>query len=296
MSDDQSDGGGVRRIVRTQSPITVRSHEFFLLATGPIRRAFFERAGAAASVDNGTVALNPTGPIWFLTGVITLIAAVVVTALVVVNRARADTIAHLQVEVDRAASTNMDHASRIGALEQEKASAAAAEIKKATDAAARVAQWHAAVAPALQAELARADAKLVDDDATLEIQLDDELLFDGTRTELKARGEEVLTRLGAVLATLDVVVDVVGHTDDRTARERKGDDGDPPRYAPSESLWGLSAARATLAARVLEEQGAVPAGRITVIARGKEDPLTSNGGPQRRAKNRRLELTLRPLP
>lgn len=294
MSDDQSGDSGVRRVVRTQSPITLRSHEFFLLATGPIRRAFFEQRSAAGA-DNGPVALNPTGPIWFLTGVITLIAAVAITALVVVNRARADTIAHLQVEVDRAASTNMDHAARIGALEQEKAAAAAAEIKKSTDAAARVAQWRAAVAPALAAELARADAKLVDDGAALEIQLDDELVFDGTRTELRAGGEEVLTRLGAVLATLDVMVDVVGHTDDRTARRKKSADGDPPRFAPSESLWGLSMARATLAARVLEEQGAVPAGRITVIGRGKEDPLTSNGGPQRRAKNRRLELTLRPL-
>ncbi len=293
MSDDQAGDSGVRRIVRTQSPITLRSHEFFLLATGPIRRAFFERRGAV--VDDVPVALNPTGPIWFLTGVVTLIAAVAITALVVVNRTRADAIAHLQVEVDRAASTNMDQAARIGALEQEKAAVAAAEIKESADAATRVAQWRAAVSPALAAELARADAKLLDDGEALEIQLDDDVIFDGTRTELTAGGEELLTRLGAVLATLDVVVEVVGHTDDRTARRRKGDDGDPPRYAPSESLWGLSAARATMAARVLDEQGAVPAARITVIGRGKEDPLTSNGGPQRRAKNRRLELTLRPL-
>ncbi len=193
------------------------------------------------------------------------------------------------------ASSNMDQATRIGALEADKAAAAAAEVKKTADAAARVQQWRAAVAPALQAELARGNAKLLDDGDKLEIQLDDDVMFDGTRTELRAAGEEVLTRLGAVLATLDVAVDVVGHTDDHTARRRKSDDGDPPRYAPSESLWGLSAARATLAARVLEEQGAVPAGRVTVVARGKQDPLTSNGGPQRRAKNRRLELTLRPL-
>ncbi|MBI1948350.1 MAG: OmpA family protein [Deltaproteobacteria bacterium] len=295
MSDDEAGEEGIRRVVRTQSPITLRSHEFFLLATGPIRRAFLKRQVLAdAGVDSGPVALNPTGPIWFLLGVITLIAAITITALIVDRRAKGEEAAHLQVEVDRMASTNMDQASRIGALEQEKASLAAAEIKKTADAAARVQQWRAAVAPALQAELARVNAKLVDDGDKLDIQLDDDLLFDGTRTELRAGGEEVLTRLGAVLATLDVAVDVVGHTDDHTARRRR-EEGEPPRWAPSESLWGLAAARATLAARVLIEQGEVPAGRVTVVARGKEDPLTSNCGPQRRAKNRRLELTLRPL-
>ena len=297
MSDDETGDRGSRRAIRTQSPITLRSHEFFLLATGPIRRTFFEQrtARAAGDEDDGTLVVPRTGPVWFLTGVVILVAAVTVTALIVDRRAQADAIAHLQIEVDRTASTSIDQAARIGALEQEKAAATAAELKKTSDAAARVALWRAAIAPALQAELARADVKLLEGSTTLDIQLADDLIFDGTRTELKAGGEEVLTRLGAVLATLDVAVDIVGHTDDHTARRRRGEEGDTPRYAPSESLWGLSAARATLAARVLEEQGAVPAGRVTVIARGKEDPVTTNGGPQRRAKNRRLELTLRPL-
>src|SRR3990170_4789459 len=123
MSDDEAGRGntgddGIRRAIRTQSPITLRSHEFFLLATGPIRRAFFrQQAMADGGVDSGPVALNPTGPIWFLTGVITLIAAITITALIVDRRAKGDEVAHLQVEVDRMASSNMDQAARIGALE-----------------------------------------------------------------------------------------------------------------------------------------------------------------------------------
>lgn len=274
----------------------MRTHEFFLLATGPIRRTLFRGAdkGAETGANSGPLVVPATSPVWFLTGVVTLLAAVIITALIVDRRAQGEAIAHLEVEIDKMASLGTDQAARINALEREKSLAAAAELKRKADATARVAQWRAAVAPALQGEMARSDVKLLDDGDKLEIQLADDLLFDGTRTELRAGGEELLTRLGAVLATLDVAVDVVGHTDDHTARKRRGDD-EPARYAPSESLWGLSAARATLAARVLEEQGAVPAGRVTVIAKGAQDPVTTNGGPQRRAKNRRLELSLRPL-
>lgn len=290
MSDVEASDPGLRRVLRTQSPITLRSHEFFLLATGPIRRVFGRDRPADHS---GPLVVPSTSPVWFLTAVVTLLAAVIITALLVDRRAQGEAIAHLEVEIDKMASLGADQATRINALEREKALAAAATLKRDSDARARVTQWRAAVAPALQAQLASGDARVIEDGDKLEIQLDDDLLFDATRTELRAGGEEALTRLGAVLATLDVAIDVVGHTDDRTARKPRGED--PERWAPSESLWGLSAARATMAARVLEEQGAVPAGRVTVVARGAQDPLASNGGPQRRAKNRRLELVLRAL-
>lgn len=292
MGDEDWSDPGSRRVVRRSSPITLRSHEFFLLATGPIRRAFGR--GAAADAQSGPLVVPTVSPVWFLTGVITLLAAIVVTALIVDRRAQGETIAHLEVEIDKAASLSTDQAARINALEREKSLAAATEARRQSDAKERVEKWRAALAPALQRELQRADARFIDDGNKLLVQLSDDLLFDGTRTELRAGGEEALTRVGAVLAALDVSVEVVGHTDDHTARRRRGDD-EPARYAPSESLWGLSAARATLAARVLEEQGKVPSSRVTVVARGAQDPVTSNGGPQRRAKNRRLELVLRPL-
>lgn len=292
MGDEDWSDPGSRRAVRRSSPITLRSHEFFLLATGPIRRAFGR--GAAADAQSGPLVVPTVSPVWFLTGVITLLAAIVVTALIVDRRAQGETIAHLEVEIDKAASLSTDQAARINSLEREKSLAAATEARRQSDAKERVEKWRAALVPALQRELQRADARFVDDGTKLLVQLSDDLLFDGTRTELRAGGEEALTRVGAVLAALDVSVEVVGHTDDHTARRRRGDD-EPARFAPSESLWGLSAARATLAARVLEEQGKVPSSRVTVVARGAQDPVTSNGGPQRRAKNRRLELVLRPL-
>ncbi|MCC7111299.1 MAG: OmpA family protein [Deltaproteobacteria bacterium] len=292
MGDEDWSDPGSRRAVRRSSPITLRSHEFFLLATGPIRRAVGR--DTAQDAHSGPLVVPSVSPVWFLTGVVTLLAAVVITALIVDRRAQGETIAHLEVEIDRSASLATDQAARINALEREKSLAAAAETRRQSASRERVEQWRAALAPALQRELRRADARLVDDGEKLRVQLSDDLLFDGTRTELRAGGEETLTRLGAVLAALDVAVEVVGHTDDHTARRRRGED-EPARWAPSESLWGLSAARATLAARVLEEQGKVPASRVAVVARGAQDPVTSNGGPQRRAKNRRLELVLRPL-
>ena len=58
--------------------------------------------------------------------------------------------------------------------------------------------------------------------------------------------------------------------------------------------WELSGARATTAARFLIKKG-LPAERVRAVAFGETKPIESNDTESGRARNRRLEIHLRPL-
>ncbi|MFN3846754.1 MAG: OmpA family protein, partial [Paracoccaceae bacterium] len=57
--------------------------------------------------------------------------------------------------------------------------------------------------------------------------------------------------------------------------------------------YDLSQRRANSVANVLSQNG-VPAGRITTIGRGFDQPIASNASAQGRAQNRRVEIIIRP--
>jgi len=100
------------------------------------------------------------------------------------------------------------------------------------------------------------------------------------RLSEEARG--ILDRVAEGLKDEPGAVEVVGHSDNV-----------PIRTARFPSNWALSEARAEAAAKVLRA-GLEDPGRISVEGLAASEPIADNATAAGRAKNRRIEVTLRP--
>jgi OmpA-OmpF porin, OOP family len=86
----------------------------------------------------------------------------------------------------------------------------------------------------------------------------------------------------------NIRVVLVGHTDDREARQL----GDPGQPADLDALAAdLSRARAEAVKNALVA-GGIPARRIAVDGKGADEPVADNGKPRGRLANRRVEIKL----
>lgn len=114
------------------------------------------------------------------------------------------------------------------------------------------------------------------------IALDSAVLFDSGEYTLKSAGRE---ELGRVIARLgdreDSRLEVAGHTDS---------------VGSEESNLELSENRAETVAGYFVEQGAFAEEAVTIRAFGESRPLASNETAEGRARNRRVELTVRTTP
>jgi chemotaxis protein MotB len=136
-------------------------------------------------------------------------------------------------------------------------------------------------------EIASGDIALTHSGGRLRVDLVDKILFDSGDARISKRGEGVLARVGAVLASIDdKQIQVSGHTDNNPISTKLKKD--------FPTNWELSVARATNVVRFLEEQAKVPADRMLASGYGQHQPIASNRTPQGRARNRRIELLLTP--
>jgi len=113
------------------------------------------------------------------------------------------------------------------------------------------------------------------------VVLDEAILFDSARANLKDEAETVLTQLTAVLKSLEGrSFQVTGHTDNIPIRGRR-----------FRSNWELSAARAVTVAQFMIAQG-MEANRLSAAGYAETQPLNDNSTPELRAQNRRIEIAL----
>ena len=116
----------------------------------------------------------------------------------------------------------------------------------------------------------------------LTVDVADKILFDSGKADLKADGKAVLKKVGAALTKSDKYIRVVGHTDNVPLSANAA-------YA---SNWELSAARATVVVRFLQDQAKLDPKRLVAGGRGEYAPVAPNDSPANRQKNRRIEITL----
>lgn len=136
-------------------------------------------------------------------------------------------------------------------------------------------------------EIAKGDISLSQDGGRLRVGLVDKILFDSGEAAVSKRGEEVLARVGAVLATIDdKQIQVSGHTDKTPISGKLA--GQFP------SNWELSTARATNVVRFLSEKAGVPPQRLVASGYAEYHPIASNKTAAGRARNRRIEILLTP--
>lgn len=140
----------------------------------------------------------------------------------------------------------------------------------------------------MAAEIKRGDVRLSQSEGRIQVDLVDKVLFDSAQAEVSPRGEEVLTRLGAILKGVeDRQIQISGHTDDAPITL-------PDLKAKFATNWELSAARAVNVVRFLSEKAQVKPSRLLAAGYGQYRPIATNATPRGRAGNRRIEILLLP--
>ena len=121
----------------------------------------------------------------------------------------------------------------------------------------------------------------------LKVTIVNEILFPEGGWELNRAGEQTLDKIIPTLKTLENQrIEVDGYTDNVPIG--------PELKSRFPSNWELSTARATDVVRYLVSKG-VNSNLLSATGFGDTHPVASNDTPQGRAKNRRIELVLKPV-
>jgi outer membrane protein OmpA-like peptidoglycan-associated protein len=114
----------------------------------------------------------------------------------------------------------------------------------------------------------------------LKIGIASDVSFDVNSATLKPEALNTYAKIANVLKTYDkTVIHVVGHTDSSGSAEYN---------------QGLSNRRATSVSSYIAQNG-VPATRIREEGRGLREPIADNGSSAGKAKNRRVDIVLKPV-
>jgi chemotaxis protein MotB len=194
---------------------------------------------------------------------------------------------------DAAQAERADLAQRLAGLEAEKADLLAlknelsVEVEAKEEELSKLQGTYQELEAKMKEEIAKGDVRLSQSGGRIKVDLVDKILFDVGDASVTTRGEEVLARVGGVLANVkDRKIQVSGHTDDLPISDRLRD-----RYPTN---WELASARASNVVRFLEEKAGVPGRRLVAAAYGPWEPISSNKSASGRARNRRIEIVLTP--
>ena len=138
----------------------------------------------------------------------------------------------------------------------------------------------------LESELSSGQIQIEQLREGIRLNLAQDILFRSGSAKLEGRGVAVLHKVAGKLRELTHTVEVQGHTDDVPLSESLA-----KRYGTN---WELAAARAASVVRLLEDEGVAPT-RLSAISHGEHAPVASNDSPEGRARNRRIEIRLRPV-
>ena len=121
----------------------------------------------------------------------------------------------------------------------------------------------------------------------IRLNVSDELLFPSGSASLNSDGRELIGRVAAKIRDERAIISVEGHTDNVGISQAL-----QSRYPTN---WELAGDRAATVVRQLVESGVSPES-LRAVSRGPFVPLASNDTVEGRAKNRRTEIILRPVP
>ena len=134
----------------------------------------------------------------------------------------------------------------------------------------------------IEANLPGSRIEIVRHNGTVMVRFPNEIAFPSGSGDLTTQFTTTLEPLIPMLAATKGEVVVSGHTDNV-----------PISGGAYRSNWDLSAARATSVVHVLVDSGSIPVERITVQGYGESRPLADNATEEGRARNRRVEITIR---
>jgi chemotaxis protein MotB len=146
-------------------------------------------------------------------------------------------------------------------------------------------QGYQDMANKLQGEVNSGEVQMTQLKDVISMNLSEDILFKAGSSELDAKGKQILTKVATELKPTNYQVAVIGYTDNQKVGK-----GLTARYPTN---WELGAARAASIVRLFEQEGIEPK-RLSAISFGSARPVESNATPEGRAKNRRIEIKLRP--
>jgi len=120
----------------------------------------------------------------------------------------------------------------------------------------------------------------------LRVNVAQDILFDSGSAALDKSGTNVLGRVATELKKSSHQILVIGHTDDKPIR--------PSLAKQYPSNWELAGARAASVVRLFARSG-LPSRRMLAVSVADSQPVASNKTEEGRAKNRRIEIRLRPV-
>ena len=126
-----------------------------------------------------------------------------------------------------------------------------------------------------------ADVKLRTDRRGVIIDINESILFDRGKTELKPDSLVILNKLTKLIRSFDNNIIVEGHTDDV-----------PMHRAPFPSNWELSVIRATTVVRYFVEEKHIDPHRLSAAGYGEYRPVVPNDSEKNRARNRRVNMLI----
>lgn len=123
----------------------------------------------------------------------------------------------------------------------------------------------------------------------LSVKILDKILFASGEATVSAKGQNVLKRVGKVLASArdkDKIIRIEGHTDNVPISAKLKE-----KFATN---WELSTARATTVVRFLAETSKIPPDGFEAAGLGEYHPIAKNDTPSGRQQNRRIEIIIYP--
>ena len=121
----------------------------------------------------------------------------------------------------------------------------------------------------------------------LRVSVAQDILFDSGSAALDKNGIEVLQRVASELKKSHHQIVVIGHTDNRPIG--------PALIKQYPTNWELAGARAASVVHLFDDSG-LPDKRLLAVSMADIQPVASNKTAEGRAKNRRIEIRLRPVP
>jgi chemotaxis protein MotB len=120
----------------------------------------------------------------------------------------------------------------------------------------------------------------------LQVGVSQDILFPSGSATLNAQGVGVLKTVARRLVDTPYAISVEGHSDNVPITG--------PLKSRYPSNWELAGARAASVVRLFADSG-VDGARLSAVSRAETQPVADNGTPEGRARNRRIEIRLRPM-
>ncbi len=119
------------------------------------------------------------------------------------------------------------------------------------------------------------------DDESIILRINDSIMFEPGQAKLSAPAYPILRNIADIIRPLPMDLRIEGHTDDT------------PIQSSQFGNWDLSVARSVAVLRFFTQSDLLPLDRMSAVGYGKDRPVVPNQDEATRAKNRRVDFTLK---